>query len=166
MALIEKSLASLDQLRPLRAKEDSQRWRACFDLMHAQLLSYRIRLFQYLLLLDDHQAKKPKPKDPKHNEWNLGYNKKMVEPDEEQFKRLKDAFKFKMDRSEYLAMLQEQTQLSDDAYKFVKKEHEGTPWARRARYEMDELGYGMHINSGFRDPRYNEVGKKIKVPKF
>jgi len=166
MALIEKSLASLDQLRPLRAKEDSQRWRACFDLMHAQLLSYRIRLFQYLLLLDDHQAKKPKPKDPKHNEWNLGYNRKLVEPDEEQFKRLKAAFKLKMDRSEYLAMLQEQSQLANEAYDFVKKEHEGTPWARRARYEMDQLGYGMHISSGFRDPRYREVGKKIKVPKF
>ena len=166
MALIEKSLASLDQLRPLRAKEDSQRWRACFDLMYAQLLSYRIRLFQYLLLLDDHQAKKPKPKDPKHNEWNLGYNKKMIEPDEEQFKRLKAAFKLKMDHSEYLAMLKEQSQLANEAYEFVKKEHEGTPWARRANYEKDQLGYGMHIRSGFRDPRYREVGKRIKVPKF
>ena len=166
MVLIEKSLASLDDLRPLRAKEDSQRWRACFDLMHAQLLSYRIRLFQYLLLLDDHQAKKPKPKDPKHNEWNLGYNKKMVEPDEEQFQRLKTAFKLKMDRSEYLTMLQEQAQLSDEAYEFVKKEHEGTPWARRARYEKDELGYGMHIASGFRDPRYDDPKRPIKIPKF
>ena len=166
MLLIEKSLASLDDLRPLRAKEDSQRWRACFDLMHAQLLSYRIRLFQYLLLLDDHQAKKPKPKDPKHNEWNLGYSKKMVEPDEEQFQRLKTAFKLKMDRSEYLAMLQEQAQLSNEAYEFVKKEHEGTPWARRARYEKDELGYGMTIGSGFRDPRYNDPKRPIKIPKF
>ncbi len=166
MALIEASLANLEKIRPLRAKEDSQRWRACFDLMYAQLLSYRIRLFQYLLLLDDHQAKKPKPKDIKHNEWNLGYTKKMVEPDEDQFKRLKAAFKLKIDHSEYLSMLQEQAQLANEAYEFVKKEHEGTPWARRAGYEKDQLGYGMHINSGFRDPKYREVGKRIKVPKF
>jgi hypothetical protein len=166
VALIEKSLASLDQIRPLRAKEDSQRWRACFDLMYAQLLSYRIRLFQYLLLLDDHQAKKPKPKDPKHNEWNIGYSKKMVEPDEEQFARLKAAFNLKMDRAEYLAMLKQQAQLADEAYEFVKQEHSGTPWERRARYEMNDLGYGLHIASNWRDPRYNDPKRPIKVPKF
>ncbi|MBI1309709.1 VWA domain-containing protein [bacterium] len=166
MALIEKSLKSLDQIRPLRAKEDSQRWRACFDLMYAQLISYRIRLFQYLLLLDDHQAKQPKPKDPKHNEWNLGYTKKMVEPDEEQFKRLKAAFKLKIDRSEYLKMLVEQAQMADEAYELVKKEHPGTPWERRAKYEENDLGYGMYMASGYRDPKYQEVGKRIKIPKF
>ncbi len=166
MVIVEKSLKILDDLRPLRAKEDSQRWRACFDLMYAQLLSYRIRLFQYLLVLDDHQAKKPKPKDPKHNEWNIGYTKKMVEPDEDQFGRLKAAFNLKMNRSEYLTMLQEQSKLADEAYELVKREHAGTPWERRANYEMNDRGYGIYIASRFEDPRYRDPNNPVKIPKF
>ncbi len=166
MVIVEKSLKILDDLRPLRAKEDSQRWRACFDLMYAQLLSYRIRLFQYLLVLDDHQAKKPKPKDPKHNEWNIGYTKKMVEPDEDQFGRLKAAFNLKMNRSEYLTMLQEQSKLADEAYELVKREHAGTPWELRANYEMNDRGYGIYIASRFEDPRYRDPNNPVKIPKF
>ena len=50
-------------------------------------------------------------------------------------------------------------------YERVLAEHPGTPWARRAQWEIDH-GYGMTISEGFHDPRYRNVGTRIKIPKF
>ncbi len=165
IGLLNQAIKILEDIEPLRAKEESQRWRGNYDLMLAQCLSYRVRLFQYLLVLDRHMVTKPKPTKPNNNEWNIGWNKKMIVPDKEQFDRLKNAYKIKESRDEYLAMLKELELRSNTMYKEVETAHAGTPWARRAQYERT-LGYGMYIVDGFRDPRYRDVGTKIKIPKF
>jgi hypothetical protein len=165
MGQLNKAIGLIEKIRPLRAKEDSQRWRAAYDLMNSQCLAYRVRLFQYLLTLDDHAASGRKPKDPKDNRWDIHYNGKYLEPTDEQFDRIKNAFKIKESKSEYAALLQTEIQKSNEAFDAVAREHAGTPWAGRAIWDKGR-GYGFRFDSTFWDPRYAEVGKRIKVPKF
>jgi len=165
MGLLNQAVELLENIEKERSKEESQRWRANYDLALAQCIAYRIRLFQYLLVLDGHVTKKPKVADPKHNEWNIGWTKQMLVPDEDQFKRVKRAFRLKESREEYLETLKKEEGRSRAMLAEVQSNHPGTPWARRAQFELSR-GYGMHIVSGFRDPRYRDVGKKIKIPKF
>ena len=60
--------------------------------------------------------------------------------------------------------MKDQQNRATQLFELVLAEHPGTPWARRARWELDH-GYGMAIREGFHDPRYRDVGKRIKVPK-
>jgi hypothetical protein len=168
MSQLNKAVAVIDLIRPLRAKEDSQRWRAAYDLIHAQCLAYRIRLFQYLLVLDAHAASGRKPSDPKHNRWHIHGTAKQLDPTEQQFARIKTAFGLKESRSEYLARISGEVQKSDKAFAFVDSEHAGTPWAARARWDRGRR-YSYRFNSHFHDPRYREAGgkgKRIEIPKF
>ena len=52
-------------------------------------------------------------------------------------------------------------------FEFVIKTHPGTPWARRAEYELGG-GFGMKFVEDFRDPRYDRFysDKEIKIPKL
>ena len=132
MSKLSESIKLLEKIAPLRAKEDSQRWRACYDLILAQCLAYRVRLFQYMLVLDNHVTQTPKRKDPKNNEWNIGRGRKPITPDEKQFERIKRAFKVRVDRDEYLEQLRLQKQKANDRFVFVEREHPGTPWEHRS----------------------------------
>ena len=165
MGKLEEAIALLEKIKPLRAKEDSSRWRAAYDLMYAQCVAYRARMFQYLLALDDHAAKSPKPSDPKHNRWDIHWVRDEQEPTDDQFEKIKSAFKLKVDKSGYLAMLDAERQKATNMFNETAKEHPGTPWAARAKWDRDR-GYGFKFHSSFHDPRYEEVGKRIKVPKF
>lgn len=165
MDRLNKGIEMMDDLRPLRAKEDSQRWRAAYDLAYAQCVVYRTRLFQYLLVLDDHAAKAPKPADPKHNRWDLHHEPAIKEPTDEQFERLKKAFNIKKSKAEYMAELEAERKRAQELFEQIKKDHPGTPWAARADWDLGR-GYGLGLHSLFWDPKYEEVGKRIKVPKF
>ncbi len=168
MNQLNKAIGLIDQIGPFRAKEESQRWRAGYDLIHAQCLAYRIRLFQYLLVLDSHAASGRKPSDPKHNRWHIHGTDKQLDPTEQQFKRIKTAFNLKESREEYIARIKSEVQKSDNAFEFVNSEHAGTPWAARARWDRSRR-YSYRFNSHFHDPRYAEAGekgKRIVIPKF
>lgn len=165
MALLNEAIPMLERVRPLRAREESRRWRANYDLAYAQLLSFRVRLFQYMLAMDKHIYDAPQPRNEKNNEWNVHRRREMLEPDDAQFARIAETFKVKMTREEYLQVLKEQEDRSRELYEFVKAEHAGTPWARRAETELNS-GFGMTFIDGFRDPNYARVGKEIKIPNF
>jgi hypothetical protein len=154
MAINNQQIAKLERIKPLRAKEASQRWRAAFDLTYAQLCAQRIREFQYLLRMDEHVKNDPKPADPKHNYWDLTYSAQMLEPDAEQVKRTK------VDMAELEAQRKKALELYED----VIREHPDTPWAMVAAEEK-RLGFGMAFHSRFWDPRYFET-ERGKVPKF
>ena len=165
MGMLNEAVKTLEAIRPLRDQESSQRWRACYDLMLAQCRSYRVRLFQYMLALDQHVSNKPKAQKEKSNEWNVHSTGKMLQPDDAQFKRLQQAYGIKTDREALLKELDKQLQLAQQQFLLVEQTHPGTPWSRRAQYERNG-GKGITVSEGFRDPRYEEVGKKIKIPKF
>lgn len=167
MVLVNQALELLEGVEELRDLEESQRWRAGYDLAYAQLVTFRIRLYQYLLVLDDHLNSRRMPKGEKTNEWNMGHARKPIVPDEAQFSRIKATFGVQESREEYLALVKTEEQRATQLLKRVATEHPGTPWAKRAQYEIN-LGFGHVFREGYRDPRhYNpQVLSQIKIPKL
>jgi len=155
MGMLNQAVQMLEKVKPFREKEESQRWRANFDLAYAQVLAYRVRLFQFLLAMDAHLNNLPAPKDPKNNVWNIQRVQEMLAPTDRQIKLTK------VDMNE----LKKQLELSKAQFEFVKKTHPGTPWAHRAEYELN-MGFGMKFVDGFRDPRYDRIFLEIKAPKL
>lgn len=155
MGLLNQASAVLEKIKPLEAKEQSQRWRANYELTYAQCLAYRVRLFQFLLALDQHQKAKPMPKGSTkgqaNNAWNLARVQEMLPPDPEQLKITK------IDMNE----LNQQLEKAKAMFAQIVKDHPNTPWARRAQDEMNS-GYGMKFIEVYRDPRYDN--KDIKLP--
>lgn len=152
MGMLNEAVQLLESVKKLRDKETSERWRANYDLMHAQCLAYRVRLFQLLLSLDAHQKKKPVPKDPKNNYWDIRRVQEMLEPDKEQVRQTK------VDMAE----LKKQNEIAKAEFKDVIERHPRTPWARRAQWELDS-GFGMKFGEAYWDPRYDKLD--IKFPK-
>ncbi|MFO1040208.1 MAG: vWA domain-containing protein [Planctomycetaceae bacterium] len=152
MGMLNEAVKVLDDVKKLREREQSQRWRANYDLMHAQCLAYRVRLFQLLISLDAHQKIKPIPKDPKNNFWDIHRVATLLEPDKEQVRATR------VDMAE----LKKQHELAKAEFQEVIKNHPRTPWARRAAWELSP-GFGMKFVESFWDPRYDL--KDIKLPK-
>ena len=161
LVLINEAIGLMEGVRPLRAKEASQRWRAAYDLSYAQLHIFRLRLYQFLLTVDQHIAAMPKPKNDKSNEWNIWWRGKVIVPDEQQFARLKQSFKLDMEREEYLAMVTEEEKKATALLDEVIEAHPGTPWARRAQQEKGD-GFGFRVADRLWDPK--GVRSTIKVP--
>jgi hypothetical protein len=152
MGMLNEAVQLLDSVKKLRDKEPAERWRANYDLMHAQCLAYRVRLFQLLLSLDAHQKNKPVPKDSKNNYWDIRRVQEMLEPDKEQVRQTK------VDMAE----LKKQNEVAKAEFKEVVNRHPGTPWARRAQWELAN-GFGMKFGEAYWDPRYDKLD--IEVPK-
>jgi hypothetical protein len=155
MVLVNQAIQLLDEIHPLRAAEPSARWRADYDLLCAQCLAYRVRLFQFLLAVDQHSKMAPQPKSPTSNVWNVVRRKEMLPPDEQQVEATNVDLK----------QLNAQEKRARELFDAVVKEHAGTPWARRAEYELG-MGFGMIFVDDFLDPRYREEGTTITLPKF
>ncbi|MBL8809559.1 MAG: VWA domain-containing protein [Planctomycetaceae bacterium] len=142
MLLTQEAIGLLERIKPLRAKEASPRWRAGYDLALAQLYMFRLRLYQYLLALDQHANAMPKPTNPKSNEWNFWWGGQPIVPDEAQFERMKVAFGLKQTREEYNEFVKTEEAAAIERLKAVITDHPGTPWARRAQGEIDG-GFGF-----------------------
>jgi len=167
MGLVDQALSMLEKIRPLRDTEASMRWRANYDLAYAQLVTFKIRLFQFLLAIDQHVATNPEPKrkskETPSNRWDARRVPKMIVPDEEQYNRLKKAFGLKFTREEYLAELEIQGKEARNLLQQVVTSHPNTPWAGRAQYEL-RLGFGMTFVDVYRNPQYDNTA--IVVPNF
>lgn len=163
--LTNQGIAMLESIRPLRDREPSQRWRASYDLATAQLYIFRLRLYQFLLAMDQHANNMPLPKDPKSNEWNFWWGGQPIVPDDEQFKRLADAFKMETSREEYLAMVDKEVAEATERLQAVAADHPGTPWARRAETELG-LGFGFQVGDRLWDPSGRRSEAAMRVPKL
>ncbi len=162
LLLVNEGIALLDEVKPLRATESSQRWRAGYDLAYGQLHIFRLRLYQFLLAMDVHGNNMPAPKNPMANEWNFWRNRDAnIVPDDAQFGRLKQVFQLTMERSEYLTMVASEEKKCFDLLDVVIKEHPGTPWARRAQDEKSD-GFGFVVADRLWDPK--AVRGTIKLP--
>jgi hypothetical protein len=153
MGLANQAALILEQIKPQREREESWRWRAAYDLIHAQVLAYRVRLFQYLLALDQHAKQNPRPKDANSNEWIIRVRREMLPPDPEQVKITK------VDLEE----LENQRKTAEELFRYVIDQHPGTPWSERAQGELD-AGFGVQFNDRFWDPRY--YASDLKLPKL
>jgi hypothetical protein len=153
MQVLKEAVERLERVRPERDREQSQRWRAAYDLIYAECLSYRVRQFQLLLALDQHVVQNPKPKDPKANHWDVRHIPELLEPTEQQVKATK------VD----LAELESERKKALEWYQYVIDQHPETPWALRARQEMN-WGFGISFVEDFWDPRYADPAFRKRVP--
>lgn len=155
MGMLNDQVRVLESVKKLRERETSQRWRANYELMHAQCLAYRVRLFQLLLALDQHRKQRPMPSNPMNNSWDIHRVHELLEPDKEQIQQTKvdfDELKRQLDTA--------RQELLD-----VIANHPRTPWARRAQWELDS-GFAMKFIESYRNPNYDKVAtKEIKIPK-
>jgi hypothetical protein len=160
--LLEKSIDRLEEVRHLRENEPSPRWQAHYDLISAQLATYRLRLQQTALVLDRHMETNPSVKNEKSNGWNLVRWKKTAIPDESQYARLKELLKLTTTREEYLDQLDTDAAAARQLLQDVIDRHPNTPWAGRARWELMH-GFGMAFRDMFR-PSFDNV--KIALPRL
>lgn len=144
MLLVDEAIGMLDGVRHLRRGEEYPRWRAGYDLADAQLHMFRLRLFQYLLYMDNHVNNMPAPKNANSNVWSFRRNRQTMVPDEAQYQRLSAAFNIRKTRDEYIQMVAEQEKLTIEMLDKVIQDHPGTPWARRAEREKQD-GFGFSI---------------------
>jgi hypothetical protein len=161
MATAHQRLAAV---RSLRDAEPSLRWRANYDLMTAQLMAYRVRLFEYGIALGQFGKNMPRlipAKNPPHNRWEIRHgSNKMLMPDAQQEKAL--GVTAEQLRSYHREALQ---QLAS-----VRETHQGTPWAMRAQWEEGRR-FGATFRSWYYQrpkPRPNNKPrpKPIPVPKL
>lgn len=146
MGLLNQANKTLEGVKSLRENESSPRWRADYDLASAQLVAYRVRLFQFLLVMDSYLNNLPLPQNKQHNVWNVRRTQEMTTPSDRQVKLTR------VDLDE----LKEQLAKARTRFQAVIENHPGTPWANRAEYEL-KLGFGMRWDSSFRDPRYDRL---------
>ncbi len=145
---------ALEGLKDERRKEIYPRWQANYDLMFAQVLAYKVRIYQYGAYLNwwlEHPNERPKrsikPPNPRTtvSNWDIRSRKEVIPtplfPQE------------KLD--EYMAR-------SSQMFRDVMANHEGTPWASRAQFELAR-GFGVHLVQEWDDPRR---GKGVKLPKY
>ena len=163
MYLLNLVIPMLEQIRPLRAGEEFQRWRAAYDLALAQSIAFRVRLFQFLLAMDEHANNMPEPTGENTNRWDVRRTSEMLVPSDEQFARLKEYFKIKDDKETYLKFLKAEELRAVAMYNEVISAHPRTPWARRAEAELN-AGFGMKFVESFWDPRYANVDIQVPNP--
>ncbi|MCA9070564.1 MAG: hypothetical protein KDA84_16650, partial [Planctomycetaceae bacterium] len=153
MQQARRHLASVEDLRD---SEPSRRWRANYDLISAQLLWYQVRLFEYAIGLEQF-ARKGVParlkENPKHNRWYIREDPSdFVLPDELQQKLLG-------------VSPEELEQVRDKALEGLRKvqeEHAGTPWSRRAEWEINRKT-GVQFRTYYQAPP--KPSKPVKRPK-
>jgi von Willebrand factor type A domain len=127
----------LQALRGARGGEPSRRWRANYDLMLGQVMSYRVRLFQYGLALDQYLRSLPTRTfaNPQSNQWAVSIGgDELLPPDPEQLRALQVT----------VEDLQTAKANALEQFRQVQREHPNTPWAGRAAWELTR-GYGMRF---------------------
>lgn len=137
----------LDALQRQRDKETYPRWQANYDLIHAQVIAYKVRMYEYGAYLDDF-VKHPKPiKNPlgvnrATNYWGLAWRQKTLTD------KLTATDKTR----------------SKELFAKVISLHPGTPWSARAEDEL-KRGFGVELNEGYDPPNIN-TGTSIPIPKL
>ena len=166
MNLTLEAIELMERIRPARAEEATQRWRAGYDLVTAQLYMFRLRLFQFLLAMDKHANEMPVTENPKSNKWNFYWNSQaVIVPDEAQYQRLADHFGMKLTRDEYLEMVKTEEAATNEKLRAVIADHPGTPWARRAETELG-YGFGFQVRDVIWDPTGRRAEAQKRVPKL
>ena len=134
MDYLDRMRNALEDVWQLRDKEKEPRWQANADLMRAQLLCYKIRLYEYGSYLEEF-VNNPKSADPVRPpnlgfvHWQLRRRQEMI-TGEVTVEYVKEA------RHLFAAVIES---------------HPDTPWAARAEKEMSS-GFGVELV-----PKYREI---------
>jgi len=146
---------ALEAALPLRKREIYPRWQANFDLIYAQVIAYKVRVYEYgayLHWFNTNAEFRPKPalRPPVNNpnlttHWDITTRKEILPTD-----------KYPRDKME--ADIKKATEM----FNKIIKDYEGTPWANRAKWELSR-GFGVHVVQDWDD---NRRGQGVKIPKL
>lgn len=130
---------AMEKIAPLRKHEYNPRWKANYDLMFAQLLAYKVRIYEYRSYLDaflktPKVIKNPLGPERKTNNWELRTRAETITGEETK------------------AYIVRATALLNK----IVAEHPGTPWAARAQWELNR-GFGVDLVEDYDDPRASMV---------
>ena len=141
---LQQAQKEFEAMSDIRAKEPQYRWQANHDLIFAQIVAYRVRLYEYGAYLENFKTKPHRITQPfgpnKSNAWTLGVTSAMVTGD-----------KFKDDIA-----------LSKKLFNEVIQKHPGTPWAARAQQELAR-GFGVLLREHF-EPNPPRPGVIVRIP--
>ena len=134
----------VEAIAEYRVQEASPRWQANYDLLHAQLIAYQARMYEYGAYLEEFINKPkivPLKKDPNLTltSWDVRTRKEILVP-EKSDPYIKRA----------AAM-----------YEQILKDHAGTPWAARAELEL-KRGFGVELVTDYEAP-YPPLPPGIKL---
>ena len=136
---------ALEEMQDDRDRETHPRWQANYDLMKAQLIAYKVRLYEYGAYLEDFVQNPKKIEGPPRpglvvDYWEVRWRQETVTGE------LTEGY---IQRSKHL-------------FEKVIQYHPGTPWAARAEVEL-KRGFGVELFPHWRDP--NAKGKPhVHVP--
>lgn len=140
---LEAAKQALEGGKRLREQEAEPRWQGNYDLIYAQVVAYQARMYEYGVALEQFIAapkQAPTPTPPTmHTAWTISTRKET---------RTTESRK-------YIA-------LSTKRFYDIIEDHAGTPWAERAKWEL-ERGFGIDVVPYY-EPPYPEVGNPIPVP--
>lgn len=133
----------------LREQEADPRWQANFDLIHAQLISYQARIYEYGVGLDaflanyaaEVQENPPRKGREVLHRWHIWLRQRTLSEESRP----------------YIQRAREMLQQVADSYR-------GTPWGARAEWEL-RRGYGVYLR-GYYDEPWKEVRDPIPLPKL
>ena len=138
---------TLRAAKPLRDREKEPRWRAHYDLILAQLVAYKARVYEYGSYLAMFKAN-PKPTDPPTpnralRDWQLSERRQTTAD--------------KITRP----LIEE----AEAMFRTVIKEYYGTPWATRADYELSR-SYGYELFPRYFNPNPPPGNRRQLVTPF
>jgi hypothetical protein len=141
----------LESIKSRRDNEPSPRWRANYDLLYAQVLAYKVRLYEYGAYLTEF-IKKPKvvPLKVEPNltlgRWDIRHRQETITGD----------------------LTRSHIERSAEMFRRVITDHAGTPWAARAEWELAR-GFGVDLQEVYfppPNPNPPPVTVTIPVPKL
>jgi hypothetical protein len=134
LPIFDRTIHALDRAQASRREESSRRWQANYDLMIAQLVSYRARANELLACLEPYTLDAPEVKNVHGEEkptsyWRLAPTKKLNAP----------------------ARSSSDVELATRLFARVIESHPETPWAWRAAAEMSRP-YGLQLVEVYSPP--------------
>jgi len=140
---LDAAAKAMEQLKPHRQREYNPRWQANYDLVYAQIIAYTARTYEYGAYLekfkhDPKQVPLDKP-EKKHRlaRWDIRETSSIVAPE----------------------VSQQYIDRATEMFHEVINQHEGTPWAARAKWELSR-GFGVELF-----PVYHYYGPRPSRPK-
>ena len=137
----------VEKNRFLRDRETASRWKANYDLLFAQLLAYKVRVYEYGAYLDAF-VKTPKvvpmkkPPNLSLVHWDITTRKPTLTGD----------------------VTKEYIERATELFKQIVKDYPGTPYAARAQWEIGR-GFGVDLIPDY-EPPYKQVTNPMPLPKL
>ncbi|MDY0169179.1 MAG: hypothetical protein RBS80_21735 [Thermoguttaceae bacterium] len=154
---LDAAIKQLEKMRRLRNEEPDMRWRANYDLTYAQLLAFKVRMFEYGAFFEDFCRNPRTAPLTKQAEW-LGKRQTVT----------MQHWRLTTRKSTLTDAITEPTRTrATELLSEVVKNHPGTPWAARAQWEI-RRGYGVDVYPYYEGP-WREIPKgekRIPVPKL